>query len=229
MYADGPLEFDFVEWSDGMSWLVTGETGRQASRTSPTAPVASSLSASESNFASIVSGSGEFARILCARRQCSIAVNYPALKGGASCFHDALFYDGVSHRERSLHRRWVRTVPVLPVRRSRWRQWPTAHACCCVLTQGRTPTVLLHHSAAGVVSVSGRRPRPMTAIHPRPQGRGFLACNHVKPPEPLPAVRDGPSGRPRRAVRWFDVIDAPVGSPARGSTPFGRRLAARRA
>lgn len=31
MYADGPREFDFVEWSDGMSWLVTGETGRRAS------------------------------------------------------------------------------------------------------------------------------------------------------------------------------------------------------
>jgi len=31
MYADGPREFDVVEWSAGISWLVTGETGRRAS------------------------------------------------------------------------------------------------------------------------------------------------------------------------------------------------------
>lgn len=31
MYAQSPREFDVVEWSDGVSWLITGETGRRAS------------------------------------------------------------------------------------------------------------------------------------------------------------------------------------------------------
>lgn len=31
MYVDYPTEFDFVEWSGGISWLVTDETGHRAS------------------------------------------------------------------------------------------------------------------------------------------------------------------------------------------------------
>ena len=31
MYADDPREIDVVEWSDGVSWLATDETGRRAS------------------------------------------------------------------------------------------------------------------------------------------------------------------------------------------------------
>lgn len=31
MFVDGPREFDVVEWAGGMSWVVTGETGRRAS------------------------------------------------------------------------------------------------------------------------------------------------------------------------------------------------------
>jgi len=31
MYAGDPQEFDFIEWSGGLSWLATGESGRRAS------------------------------------------------------------------------------------------------------------------------------------------------------------------------------------------------------